>query len=350
MDIKILYEYTKTLRVLFVEDNDDNRESMTNLLKTYFLELVSAVDGLDGLEKIATSKTPFDLVISDISMPNLNGIEMAKKILSDNHNMPIIFISAHTDSKYLQGAIEIGVSSFLYKPINHKALEQALFRSGQIIYDHKFVLSHMDMIENLNFQLENKNKELEKKNKELEKSLRVLDVMVSKEQIVNSSKKIKQSSIDSISSESIDIQIEQLVHEDLHELKELHMEIDTCVIRIINSDLDLEINLQTIIEKFIRYTSILTYHNFFTKLSNAMKEFIHVLKDNPIPESLDERENIFMLLETFLFVLAKWQNELESGNKEMINFFDASIINDMNTISSIWIKSSKEDFGEVEFF
>ncbi len=347
MDTKILYEYTKNIRVLFVEDAISLRETMSLLLSSYFLELVSAVDGVDALKKIQNSPNQFDLVMSDINMPNMNGIEMAKVILKDDPYIHIIFISAYNDVGYLQEAIDIGVSGFLSKPLKKESLEKAIFKVSQTISDNKFVLSHMEMMEELNMELENKNEKLEK-------SLRLLNTMCSKEKLLKTSheKKVTLQIEELHDDKTFDIQIQQLVNEDLHELRELHMEIDRCIINIINSKSNTLKTFDVIVEKFTKYASLLTFHNFFTNLSAAMKDFVLVLQENPLPESLEKKENIFMLLETFLYVLEKWQNELEVGNKDMINFFDASIINDMTTISNVWLTSSdeEEDFGEMEFF
>lgn len=355
MNTKVLYEYTKKIRVLYVEDEAEVRASVGTLFSAYFLDLVSAVDGFDALEKIKNSELLFDLVISDINMPNMNGIEMAREILLDNPAMPIIFITAYNDSQYLQEAIEIGVSSYLAKPLRKEQFDTAIFKASQIICDHKFVLSHMDLIEDLNLKLERQNKELQQKNEELEKSLRMLDTMLNKEQMIIGTPEDKEdpSETEIVDNTAFNLQVDQLVHEDLHELRELHMEIDTSVISIINKTLEVdEESLDVILKKFQKYASILAYHSFFSKLSAAMMNFVSTLQENPIPDSQEERENIFMLLESFLYVLVKWQNELESRNKEMINFFDASIINDMTTIINIWVKSpdEEEDFGDMEFF
>ncbi len=202
-------------------------------------------------------------------------------------------------------------------------------------------------------QLETQNIELKRKNNELEKSLRLLDTMVSKEQITHTAKTEEKSQVQSEEDAVIDAQIQQLVEEDLHELIELCLEIDTAVINIINTRENTpEEDFQILVSKFQKYASILSFYNFFSSLSNAMRAFVDCLQNNDGPENQEEIDNIFMLLESFLYVLQKWQNELEKGNKEMINFFDASIINDMQTITNMWLKTpeSEEDFGEMEFF
>ena len=75
--IKELADFSKTIKVLYVEDNVDARESTLNMLENLFNDITIAIDGQDGLDKFSEGK--FDLIISDINMPNMNGIEMISK-------------------------------------------------------------------------------------------------------------------------------------------------------------------------------------------------------------------------------------------------------------------------------
>jgi len=160
MDIKLLVEYTKDLHVLYVEDDSQLRESTTTILKNFFPYVKTAINGYDGLEQYlerANSGEPFDLVITDINMPELDGIEMTEKILQDNPFMHIIFITSSDEVKYLRKAISIGVSSFIQKPIVFDELYNALLRTCKGISDNKFVLSYIAQIEELNIKLEKQN-------------------------------------------------------------------------------------------------------------------------------------------------------------------------------------------------
>jgi CheY-like chemotaxis protein len=89
-DLIELIDFTKTLKVLYVEDNTNSRESLLSLLGNFFDNIVIAKDGQDGLDKFNQDK--FDLVISDIRMPIMNGIDMCKNIREKNYkyNIPII--------------------------------------------------------------------------------------------------------------------------------------------------------------------------------------------------------------------------------------------------------------------
>ena len=79
-----LFEYTKKLSVLFVEDNEELQAQMENIFKTLFKDVQVASNGQIGIDvytqKHSNAKEPFDLVITDINMPIMNGIDMIKEI------------------------------------------------------------------------------------------------------------------------------------------------------------------------------------------------------------------------------------------------------------------------------
>lgn len=164
-DIKLMLKYTKTTTVLYVEDDDILLESTARLFSNYFSHLDTAVDGQDGLDKyIAYEKEnlkPYDLVITDIKMPKLDGLEMSKKILNDNPMQSIIITTAHNENEFLASALELGISAFIPKPIDLKRLNKALYKASKAIYDHKFVEEHAKLIENLKQELVKKNESMD---------------------------------------------------------------------------------------------------------------------------------------------------------------------------------------------
>ncbi len=124
LDMKKLIKFTKILKVLYVEDNIEARDSLEGLLRNFFSDITLASDGLDGLEKFKSS--PFDLIITDIKMPKMNGIEMMEKIRAIDDEIPIIVSTAHQDQEFLISCIELGTNGYLLKPINHKQLTRAI--------------------------------------------------------------------------------------------------------------------------------------------------------------------------------------------------------------------------------
>jgi len=134
-DIKSLVNFTKTLKVLYVEDNKEVRDAILALLKNFFDDIVVAEDGEHGFHEF--NKNHFDLIISDIRMPKLDGIEMVKMIREISENIPVIVATAHKDTELLISCIEVGVTAYLLKPINFKQLEKTIKQSCEKIYYKK---------------------------------------------------------------------------------------------------------------------------------------------------------------------------------------------------------------------
>jgi len=116
----------KKLNLLFVEDDPQARESMSIILQAFFSNIVTAIDGEDGFDKFKKSK--IDIIITDINIPKLNGIEMIKKIRSIDSNIPIIIVSASDEKKYLMDGIKNSVQDYILKPIEINELLGAINR------------------------------------------------------------------------------------------------------------------------------------------------------------------------------------------------------------------------------
>lgn len=116
--------YLSSLTVLYVEDEDSIREE----LKTYLEQRVSVVylacNGKEGLEYF--HKINPDIVVSDINMPKMDGIEMSKHIKKANKKTPIVLTTAMGDINYMAKAISIGIDHYLLKPLRLRTLEETL--------------------------------------------------------------------------------------------------------------------------------------------------------------------------------------------------------------------------------
>ncbi len=148
VDFTTVYNYSKDLNVLYVEDNAEVRESTSEMLEVYFASLDAAVDGLDGVEKYrayyADNARYYDLVITDIEMPRLNGIELSDTILKMNEDQMILIFSAYSEPEYLFELINLGVSSFLNKPIKINQLNRSLYRVTRVIANRKAELERRE--------------------------------------------------------------------------------------------------------------------------------------------------------------------------------------------------------------
>jgi len=131
MDINIvkLKKYASLCSVLYVEDDELIRSATASFLGRFFPDVVLAEDGQQGLEIYKTRA--FDVVITDINMPNMNGIEMIEAIKQIKYGQAIIVTSAYNDSENLMKLIELDVDKFVLKPFNNKQFLYVLYKIAE---------------------------------------------------------------------------------------------------------------------------------------------------------------------------------------------------------------------------
>jgi len=114
------------IRVVLADDHVFVRDGIKSLLENEAnIEVVGeAIDGADALEVVASSKP--DLLIADIRMPNLTGIELVEKLRSENNNVKIIMLSMHESEEYVLKSIKAGADGYLLKGSSKEEFLKAL--------------------------------------------------------------------------------------------------------------------------------------------------------------------------------------------------------------------------------
>lgn len=163
--LKELIPFNKTLHILVVEDDDTLQYHLTKILAEFFNNLDFAIDGDDALQKYTafykTHSKFYDLVITDLSMPNRNGLDLCKQLVELNTLQFIIIMSAYSDPKELINLINIGVCKFIQKPINRDNFFNTL-------------VTVLDKLKK-EYQLIEYSKHRESRNKSLENELRIIN-------------------------------------------------------------------------------------------------------------------------------------------------------------------------------
>jgi diguanylate cyclase (GGDEF)-like protein/PAS domain S-box-containing protein len=121
----------RTLSVLYVEDEDEIREELAVFLRRRVATVHLAANGQAGLDAF-TQYQP-DLVITDIRMPVMNGLEMAERIRAMSPTIPLIITTAFEETSYFQKAIDLGVEKYVTKPLNLDILAAALRKCARLI-------------------------------------------------------------------------------------------------------------------------------------------------------------------------------------------------------------------------
>jgi DNA-binding response OmpR family regulator len=115
--------------LLYIEDEVYLREMVVSFLEDYFSEIYEAGDGREALE-IYKDKEP-DIIMTDIEMPKMNGLDFCKEIRKKDGTTPIIIMTAYSNTEYLLLATELNLVKYLIKPIE----EEALFKALKLCYE-----------------------------------------------------------------------------------------------------------------------------------------------------------------------------------------------------------------------
>jgi DNA-binding response OmpR family regulator len=128
-------ELLKSYTILYLEDEENIRKSITNTLELMCKKVYPCADASEAYKVFEDNK--IDIILSDISMPKINGIEFAKMVRKEDKNVPIILLTAHTDTDYLLEATKLKLVDYLIKPLNFTKLKEALNNAIDEILENK---------------------------------------------------------------------------------------------------------------------------------------------------------------------------------------------------------------------
>jgi len=144
--VKKNLEILKSLNILYLEDEENIRINITNTLQLICNNVFDCANSNDAI--IIFEENKIDIIISDISMPNTNGIEFTKIIRNKNKNVPIILLTAHTDTDYLLEATKLKLVDYLIKPLNFNKLKEALNNAvNEILLNNPTIIKFPNNIE-----------------------------------------------------------------------------------------------------------------------------------------------------------------------------------------------------------
>ena len=154
-----LKKYTKNMSILMAEDYEVLHNSLKKILNALFERVGSAYDGKEALELYKESyknNKPYDIILSDIAMPNVDGVELTKAIKSINSSQDIIILSAHKELKYLMEFINLGVRRFIPKPIDFDTFLDELYLVCTDIYNQNELSNIINLSSDIYYNKEEK--------------------------------------------------------------------------------------------------------------------------------------------------------------------------------------------------
>ncbi|MGB5794041.1 response regulator transcription factor [Poseidonibacter sp.] len=128
MSSSLALKILKSLNILYVEDEKNIRNNIEQILKLLCKDVYSASNGKEALSTF--KKNNIDIILSDINMPEMSGLELSSEIRENHKYIPIILLTAHTDINFLLKATKLKLIDYLVKPLNLKDLKNALLNAA----------------------------------------------------------------------------------------------------------------------------------------------------------------------------------------------------------------------------
>ena len=156
--MKLNEELFKTLNILYVENDEKIKENFSHTLNRLFNKVFLCSDGLDALERFTqqnNTSEKIDVILSEYSIPSLNGLELLFKIRDINKNVPFIFITQETDVDLLLNSLRYDVTDYFFKPINEKEILKKIEEACIARQYEDEILNYQNEIEDY-FELINK--------------------------------------------------------------------------------------------------------------------------------------------------------------------------------------------------
>lgn len=145
-------EELKNIKILYVEDEEFIRKNGVEYLEFYSDFVYEAVDGYDGYNQYKKIKP--DIIICDIIMPKMDGLELIQKIRKEDKNTKIIVATARLDTEFLLKAVELGLVKYILKPIDENKLLDAINSGVELIKDKNSNI--INLVDNITFDSFNK--------------------------------------------------------------------------------------------------------------------------------------------------------------------------------------------------
>jgi CheY-like chemotaxis protein len=117
-------------RILVVEDDPLLRRVVVQILQTWGYAILEAPDGLQALEQVREGPADLSLVLLDIMLPLLNGLEVARRVLAERPDLPVVACSAALTDEVVEDLRDAGVRVFLPKPYSPEALQATIAQAA----------------------------------------------------------------------------------------------------------------------------------------------------------------------------------------------------------------------------
>jgi len=335
---KELKEQSAGISILFAEDEEVLRTSVASILEKFFDTLYVAKDGQEAYE--IYQKTPTDIVLTDLNMPFMSGIELIQAIQKIDESAKIIVFTAFNDSRILSKLINLNITQYIQKPLDRVQLISALYKVTSIVNDYKLLAQYEEELHQENNALKRKNDILTQK----------LNGLAQKTNEVIHLKEVSSNTVSEVSNptKASDFYA-SLIQDDVDELYELELDLDGNVALLFINDSSFQCEMGDILSELIRrYGSVLNSYPEFAKVAVALTDLSNILQGGC--EMIQKnRENAGTLIESLLFTLQTFRHNVFEARNVDPRFYNASIVADIELVVD-FLEGRESTVDSVEFF
>ncbi|MEA3229015.1 MAG: response regulator [Campylobacterota bacterium] len=326
-----LREQSKNLNVLYAEDEDILRESMQTTLKKIFKNAYVTSNGQEAFE--IYKKEDIDIVITDINMPIMDGVELINNIYKyEQENTMVVVLSAHNESRLLSTLINLGVDSFLNKPLDKQRMINSLYKVCKIVNDRKLLIEYETKLEDELDSIERKNKVLEGKLNQLahQTNKNIVQKEVAKEVV------------------SISNYFTTLLADDKDELEDLSIELANFIAMMFQGEELNEDYLYKLANSYKKYATILNTYLEFYDVATFLNDFSESML-NQQEKFMKDLNQTGIYFESLQFTLENYRQNVWQKEAKNPRFYNASLINDIQLIID-FLEDKEIQNSEIEFF
>ena len=345
---KIIADYAKNLSVIVVDDDEMSLDIYKEVFGGIFGKVATATDGAEAYTSWSQRKEGYDLVITDLMMPNMDGFELINKIRLKSPGQHIIVLSAIEDINEMRSIIELGIDGILVKPYNHEKMFTILGRVLKLIQNEKLLKGQALQLkllakENIDVKVtlhENKIDVIEKK----------VIKKISKDNKYHTRAHLNGGNATDFN-ESLDyIDIDRV---EIFQDKIEHYQNTACAL-INASSAEAKEGLKDICTGLSELIDLLNHFGTFSVTADATKKLIEFIESLEI-EQLDDYDKKDLFVDGMMAILEDLNNWIEmvfvQKNTDNINYFDASFANTCLELESIFVEVELcDDDDGMDFF
>jgi len=307
------------------------RENLQLTLSKLFKTVYVASNGQEAFEFL--KKNHIDVVLTDINMPIMNGIELIQSIHTYGNNQPMILVaSAHNEPRLLTTLINMGIDQFLNKPIDKQYMINSLYKVCQIIIDRRLLSQYEE-------QLQVELDAMERKNKILEQKLNQLALQTNKNIVKKKEAKLE------IKEENY---YDTLLQDDIDEIKELSVELENFIAMMFQGEILNETYLYRLSDVYKKYSSVLNTYSEFFDIATAIYEFSQSMLSYQ-DKFLEDIKQTGIYFESLQLTLENYRQNVWNKEAKNPRFYNASLKNDIQLIID-FLEGKEAEENEIEFF